>query len=105
MAFALQLNWKRGFVVNADLRSLHKLMPANPNGQLATCVIFRHLAELSLGEWLRIIIEEGWSRVDMAGITGIENVYFAKNVSSALSTANVIGTVGLTADQTSKSCV
>ncbi len=41
----------------------------------------------------------------MAGIIGIENVYFATNASSALSTANVVGTVGLTADQASKSCV
>ena len=36
LAFVLQLDWKRGFVVNADLRSLHKLMSTNSNGQLAT---------------------------------------------------------------------
>ena len=38
-AFALQLDWKRGFVVTADLRSLHKLMSTNLKGQLATYVI------------------------------------------------------------------
>ena len=26
VAFALQLNWKKGFVGNADLRSLHKFL-------------------------------------------------------------------------------
>ena len=36
LAFTLQLNWKRGFVGNADLRSRHKLTSTNPNGQLAT---------------------------------------------------------------------
>ena len=36
LAFALQLDWKRGFVGNADLRFLHKLASTNPNGQLAT---------------------------------------------------------------------
>ena len=36
LAFALQLDWKRGFVVNADLRALHKLASTHPNGQLAT---------------------------------------------------------------------
>ena len=41
----------------------------------------------------------------MAGIIGIENGYFAKNRSSAFSTADVIGTVELTADQASKVCV
>ena len=34
--FALQLDWERGFLENADLRSLHKLTSTNPNGQLAT---------------------------------------------------------------------
>ena len=41
--FALQLGWKRGFVVNADLRSLHKLTSTNPKGQLATHVIITRL--------------------------------------------------------------
>ena len=40
-AFALQLDWKKGFVVNADLRSLHKLMSTNLKGQLATYVSIR----------------------------------------------------------------
>ena len=30
---------EKGFVGNADLRSLHKLTSTNPKGQLATCVI------------------------------------------------------------------
>ena len=37
-AFTLELGWKRGFVGNADLRSLHKLTAANPKGQRATWV-------------------------------------------------------------------
>ena len=41
------------------------------------CVDSRYIqtsAELFLGERLRIIIKGHWSRVDIAGITGIENV-------------------------------
>ena len=41
----------------------------------------------------------------MAGIIGIEHVYFAKDVSSTLSTAEAIRTVELIVRQVSKPCV
>ena len=44
-AFTLQLGWERGFVGNADLRSLHKLTSTNPKGQVS---IGRILTDFSL---------------------------------------------------------
>lgn len=58
-----------------------------------------------VGFRLSSIIEAVRGGMGIVDIIGLESVYFAKNVSSALSTANVIGAVELIAYEAGVQCV
>ena len=60
---------------------------------------------MMVGKRLGCIIEAIEPHIGSVDIIGVERVFFAKNVSSALSTANVIGAIELIAHQASVPCV